>query len=200
MRNRKGLIERKTSETEIRMSINLDGKGIGQLNTGLPFLEHMLQLFCQHGFFDMNLDLNGDLNVDAHHSLEDLGICLGEAVRNALGDKSGIRRYGFYVLPMDEALVRVVLDFSGRGRLLFNLPEHRLKKIGKIEGEVWEEFFAAFAAHAGLTLHIDLLKGKNFHHIIEAVFKALARAMDCAIMPEPRLKGKLPSTKGFIDR
>ncbi len=199
MKKRIGSVHRKTGETDIRVEINLDGEGKSSLHTELPFLNHMLDLFCRHGFFDLKLELKGDIEVDAHHSLEDLGICLGRAIKEALGDKSGIRRYGFYLLPMDEALVRMAIDLSGRGRIFFfQLPVQQIGRIGQIEGEAWWEFFTALAVEGGFTLHIDLLKGENRHHMIEGVFKAFSRALDQAIQIERRLKGNIPSSKGFL--
>ncbi len=191
-------LKRKTTETEISLSINLDGKGDAHIRSGLPFFNHMLTLFSKHGFFDLELDLKGDLEVGAHHCLEDAGICLGRAIKEALGKKAGIKRFGCFVLPMDEALVRVALDLSGRGRLFFDLPDAKLKNIGVIEGESWSEFFRALSYEGGFTLHIDLIKGENTHHIMEAVFKAFARALDQAISQEQRLEGDTPSTKGTL--
>jgi len=198
LRNRIGIVDRKTGETDIQIKINLDGEGKCDIKSELPFLNHMLTLFCKHGFFDLQVDLKGDLEVDTHHSLEDLGICLGRAVKEALGDKSGIKRYGFYLLAMDEALVRVAIDLSGRGRLFYQIPPDRLIKINQIDAEVWKEFFLALSYEAGMTLHIDLLKGENSHHIIEAIFKAFARTLDQAIQEERRLKGHIPSSKGML--
>jgi len=198
LKKRISSIHRKTGETDIRVKINLDGEGKCDIKSELPFLNHMLTLFCKHGFFDLQLELNGDIEIDAHHSLEDLGICLGRAIKEALGDKSGIKRYGFFLLVMDETLVRVVIDLSGRGRLFYQVPPERLIKIKRIDGEVWKEFFLALAYEAGLTLHIDLLKGENTHHIIEAIFKAFARTLDQAIQEEKRLQGNIPSSKGIL--
>ncbi|HKK83367.1 MAG TPA: imidazoleglycerol-phosphate dehydratase HisB [Atribacterota bacterium] len=191
-------MHRKTGETDILVKINLDGEGKCDIKSELPFLNHMLTLFSKHGFFDLQLELAGDIEVDAHHSLEDLGICLGRAIKEALGDKSGIKRYGFYLLVMDETLVRVAIDLSGRGRLSYQVPPERLIKINRIDGEVWKEFFLALAYEAGLTLHIDLLKGENTHHMIEAIFKAFARTLDQAIQEEKRLQGNIPSSKGLL--
>lgn len=198
MRKRTGSVSRKTAETDIKLDINLDGEGKCNIKSDISFLNHMLSLFCKHGFFDLQLKLNGDIEVDAHHSLEDLGICLGKAIKEALGDKSGIKRYGFYVLAMDEALVRIVIDLSGRGRLFYQVPSEKFGRIGQIDGEVWKEFFLSLAYEAGITLHIDLLKGENNHHIIEAIFKGFARALDQAIQAERRLKGGIPSSKGML--
>ena len=198
LKKRIGLINRQTGETNIHVKINLDGQGKCDITSDLPFLDHMLILFCKHGFFDLQVKLKGDLEIDAHHSLEDLGICLGRAIREALGEKSGIRRYGFYLLAMDEALVRIAMDLSGRGRLFFQVPPERLVKINQIDGELWKEFFLALSYEAGMTLHIDLLKGENAHHIIEGIFKAFARTLDQAIQEERRLKGDIPSSKGML--
>ena len=198
LRKRIGKVSRKTGETDIRLTINLDGKGKCSLHSELPFLNHMLTLFCQHGFFDLELDLQGDIEVGAHHSLEDLGICLGRCVKEALGDRSGIRRYGFFLLPMDEALIRVVLDLSGRGRIFFHNLIGKSSRIGQIDGEDWQEFFTAFACEAGCTLHIDVLKEGNMHHMMEGIFKAFARTLDQAIQEEKRLQGNIPSTKGML--
>lgn len=195
---RTGTVSRKTAETDISLNINLDGEGKCNIKSELPFLNHMLVLFCKHGFFDLQLKLNGDIEVDAHHSLEDLGICLGRAIKEALGEKSGIKRYGFYLLVMDEALVRITIDLSGRGRLFYNVPPEKIGRISQIDGEVWKEFFLSLAYEAGITLHIDLLKGENTHHIIEAIFKGFARALDQAIQIERRLKGNIPSSKGML--
>jgi len=183
LKKRIGSVHRKTGETDIRVRINLDGEGKCNIKSELPFLNHMLTLFCKHGFFDLQLGLNGDIEVDAHHSLEDLGI---------------IKRYGFYLLVMDETLVRVAIDLSGRGRLFYQVPPERLSKINSIDGEVWKELFLALAYEAGLTLHIDLLKGENTHHMIEAIFKAFARTLDQAIQEEKRLQGTIPSSKGIL--
>ena len=198
MGKRTGTVSRKTAETDISLNINLDGEGKCNIKSELPFLNHMLVLFCKHGFFDLQLKLNGDIEVDAHHSLEDLGICLGRAIKEALGEKSGIKRYGFYLLVMDEALVRITIDLSGRGRLFYNVPPEKIGRINQIDGEVWKEFFLSLAYEAGITLHIDLLKGENTHHIIEAIFKGFARALDQAIQIERRLKGNIPSSKGML--
>ncbi len=198
MGNRIAVVSRKTAETEIRLRINLDGEGKANIQSNLPFLNHMLILFCRHGFFDLEVELQGDLEVDAHHTLEDLGIGLGRAIKDALGEKAGIQRYGFYILPMDEALVSIALDLSGRGRLFFQVPAEKIGKIGDIEAEVWKEFFLALTSEGAFTLHIDLLKGENRHHIMEAIFKGLARSLAQAISVERRLKGDIPSSKGTL--
>lgn len=198
MGNRIAVVSRKTTETEIRLRINLDGEGKANIQSNLPFLNHMLILFCRHGFFDLEVELQGDLEVDTHHTLEDLGISLGRAIKEALGEKAGLQRYGFYILPMDETLVSIALDLSGRGRLFFQIPAEKIGKIGDIEAEVWKEFFLALTSEGAFTLHIDLLKGENRHHIMEAIFKGLARSLAQAISVERRLKGDIPSSKGTL--
>ncbi len=197
-KERIAIIKRKTTETEIMVKINLDGNGKDKIKSEIPFLNHMLTLFCKHGFFDLEVSLQGDLEIDAHHSLEDLGICLGRAIREALGNKKGIKRYGYFLLPMDESLVRISLDISGRGRLFYRIPKEKINRIGNIDGEVWQEFFLALAYESGITLHIDLLSGENTHHILEAIFKGFARALDQAVREERRLEGGIPSSKGML--
>ena len=198
MKKRISMVDRRTGETDIRVKLNLDGEGKCSLHSELPFLNHMLTLFCRHGFFDLQLECKGDIEVGTHHSLEDLGICIGRAIKEALGDKSAIRRYGFYLLPMDEVLVRTAIDLSGRGRIFFHIPGRKIGRIGQIDGEDWQEFFTALAYAGGFTLHIDLLKGENMHHMIEGIFKAFARTLDQAIEEEKRLKGDIPSSKGLL--
>jgi len=198
LKERTAIIKRKTTETDIIVRINLDGQGQDKITSEIPFLNHMLILFCKHGFFDLEVSLQGDLEIDTHHSMEDLGICLGRAIKEALGDKRGIKRYGYFLLPMDESLVRITIDISGRGRLFYRVPKEKINRIGNIDGEVWQEFFLALAYESGITLHIDLLSGENTHHILEAIFKALARALDQAVREEKRLKGKIPSSKGML--
>lgn len=198
MKKRIAEVSRKTEETDIQVKINLDGEGKSNIKSDLPFLEHMLTLFCMHGFFDLEISMKGDLEVDTHHSMEDLGICLGRAIKEAAGDRAGIKRYGYFLVPMDEALARVVIDFSGRGRLFFKIPGEKINKISTIDGEVWEELFTALAYEGGLTLHIELLAGKNTHHILEAIFKAFAKALDQALGEEKRLNRGIPSTKGIL--
>ena len=197
-KERIAIIKRKTTETDIMVKINLDGNGKDKIKSEIPFLNHMLTLFCKHGFFDLEVSLQGDLEIDAHHSLEDLGICLGRAIREALGNKKGIKRYGYFLLPMDESLVSISLDISGRGRLFYRIPKEKINRIGNIDGEVWQEFFLALAYESGITLHIDLLSGENTHHIIEAIFKGFARALDQAVREERRLEGRVPSSKGML--
>jgi len=197
LKERKGEYKRKTLETEIEVKMNLDGKGISNLQTEIYFLNHMLILFARHGFFDLEIKAKGDLEVDYHHTVEDIGICLGEVIKNALQDKKGIRRYGFTILPMDESLVRVAMDLSGRGQLIYSV-QFKQERVGSFDVSLVEEFFRALSYHAGITLHINLLYGKNSHHIIEAIFKAFSRALDEATREDNRLDN-IPSTKGIID-
>ncbi len=194
---RESRIERKTGETEIKLSLSLDGSGKYSLASGVGFLNHMLALFAKHGSFDLTLSCKGDLEVDCHHSAEDIGICLGEALKEALGDKVGIRRYGDRILPMDEALILVAIDLSGRGYLGYEveLPSAR---VGEFDTELVEEFLSAFSRSAGITLHVRQLAGRNTHHIIEGIFKCLARALRDAVEIDPRNSGALPSTKGVL--
>ena len=197
MKERKGEYKRKTLETEIEVKMNLDGKGISNLQTEIYFLNHMLTLFTRHGFFDLEIKAKGDLEVDYHHTVEDIGICLGEAIKNALQDKKGIKRYGFTILPMDESLVQVALDLSGRGQLVYKV-QFQQERVGSFDVSLVEEFFRALSYHSGMTLHINLLYGKNSHHIIEAIFKAFSRALDEATREDNRLDN-IPSTKGIVD-
>lgn len=197
MCERSASIERNTLETQIRVSVNLDGTGNSQLNTGVPFLEHMLDQVARHGVIDMEIQAKGDLHIDAHHTVEDIGICLGQAIKAALGDKKGIVRYGHAYVPLDEALSRVVIDFSGRPGLEFHANFPR-SSIGAFDTELFYEFFQGFVNHAGVTLHIDNLRGRNAHHIAETVFKAFGRALRMAIAHDPRMAGTLPSTKGSL--
>ena len=190
-------LSRKTNETDITLSLNLDGKGEAVINTGVGFLDHMLTLFAKHGKFDLEVKCKGDTYVDDHHSVEDIGICLGEAFREALSDKKGICRYGSLILPMDEALILAAVDLSGRSYLGFevNLPS---KKVGSFDTELLEEFFLSFVRTAGLNLHIRSFSGSNTHHIIEGSFKAVARAMRAAVKIDPDFKDEIPSTKGVL--
>ena len=197
MKERKGEYKRKTLETEIEVKMNLDGKGISNLQTEIYFLNHMLTLFTRHGFFDLEIKAKGDLEVDYHHTVEDIGICLGEAIKNALQDKKRIKRYGFTILPMDESLVQVTIDLSGRGQLIYR-AQFEQERVGSFEVGLVEEFFRALSYHSGMTLHINLLYGKNSHHIIEAIFKAFSRSLDEATREDNRLDN-IPSTKGIID-
>ena len=194
---RTATISRKTKETEISVTLDLDGRGTHQIESGVPFLDHMLTQISRHGFFDLQVSAKGDLEIDAHHTVEDLGICLGEAFKQALGDKSGVRRYGRGSMPMHEALAAVVLDFSGRPFLVYNVPLPKAQ-VGNFELELVEEFFTAFCNHAGANVHVNLAYGDNLHHIVEAVFKAFARALDEATQLDPRVEGVL-SSKGTLE-
>jgi len=194
---RSALVTRHTLETQISVSINLDGKGEGRLNTGLPFLDHMLDQIVRHGLIDLDVQAQGDLHIDAHHTVEDVGITIGQAFHQALSDKKGIRRYGHAYIPLDEALSRVVIDLSGRPGLEFHVPFTRAR-IGEFDVDLFYEFFQGFVNHAGMTLHIDNLRGRNSHHQAETVFKAFARALRMAIESDPRASGTLPSTKGAL--
>lgn len=195
--SRNAKVERKTNETDIILELDLDGTGKGMIETGIGFLNHMLDNFTRHGFFDLNLVTNGDLHVDAHHTVEDTGIVLGQAIRNALGDKKGIKRYGNAIIPMDETLVLCALDLSGRPYLVFDLPL-TAEKVGYMETELVKEFFYAISYSAGMNLHIKLIHGSNNHHIIEAAFKAFAKALDQAVQYDERIEDVL-STKGTVD-
>ena len=194
---RKTEIKRKTAETDIALKLDLDGSGKSVLSTGCGFLDHMLTLFARHGRFDLEINCKGDVEVDYHHTVEDIGISLGQAFSKALGDKKGITRYGDTVLPMDEALILTAVDISGRGMLLCDL-NIRAKKVGDFDTELCEEFFTAFARNAGVTLHIRQLAGRNSHHIIEGVFKSAARSLKDAVAVDPALKDEIPSTKGVL--
>lgn len=193
---RTGKIFRETKETKIEVEINLDGEGKSEIKTGIGFFDHMLNLFAAHGQFDLHVDCAGDLEVDGHHSVEDIGISLGAAIKNALGDKRGISRYGTFFLPMDESLALVSLDISGRPFLVFDVGE-LAPTVGTFDTELTEEFFRALAFNAGLTLHIKILYGKNSHHKIEAIFKALGHALRIAVTHDEKIKG-VPSTKGLL--
>ncbi|MGK2908038.1 MAG: imidazoleglycerol-phosphate dehydratase HisB [Desulfuromonadales bacterium] len=190
-------IDRSTKETNIKLTLELDGRGEHQIESGVPFFDHMLTQIARHGFFDLHLKAKGDLEIDAHHTVEDVGICLGEAFKKALGDKSGVRRYGRGSMPMHEALAAVVLDFSGRPFLIFNVPLPKAQ-VGNFELELVEEFFTAFCNHAGANVHVNLAYGDNLHHIVEAVFKAFARALDEATQFDSRVEGVL-SSKGTLE-
>ena len=190
-------IKRKTAETDIILSLDIDGTGKNSVDTGCGFLNHMLTLFASHGRFDLTIKCRGDVDVDYHHTVEDIGIALGKAFCNALGDKKGIVRYGDMLLPMDEALILSAIDFSGRGHLEYGL-EIPSTKVGDFDTELCEEFWIAFANNAKCTLHIKQLSGRNSHHIIEGIFKAVARALAIAIEIDPKLDGAIPSTKGVI--
>lgn len=193
---RSASIDRKTSETEITLSISLDGEGKSSVRTGIPFFDHMLTLFSRHGLIDLDVVAKGDIEVDYHHTVEDVGLALGAAFTKALGDKSGIRRYGSAYVPMDEALARVVVDCSGRPYLAYEVPRG-VEAIGLFPFQLVEEFLRAFSVQAGLTLHVSILAGRDAHHMAEAIFKALGRALDVAVSHDDRVKG-IPSTKGVL--
>ena len=190
-------ITRNTNETQISVELNLDGTGSSKLATGLPFLDHMLDQVARHGMLDLEIAARGDLHIDAHHTVEDVGICLGQALAAAIGDKRGIRRYGHAYVPLDEALSRVVIDFSGRPGLHWQVPFKRAW-IGEFDVDLVREFFQGFVNHAQVTLHIDNLRGDNAHHQCETVFKAFGRALRMAAEPDPRAAGTIPSTKGSL--
>lgn len=197
MSARSSVITRKTKETDISLEFSLDGTGKSQIETGIGFFNHMLESFAKHGFFDMKLSVKGDLYVDSHHTVEDTGIVLGQAIKAALGEKQGIKRFGSFMLPMDDALVLCAIDLSGRPYLVYDL-DFTTDKVGYVETELVKEFFYAVAYAAGINLHIKQLSGSNNHHIIEAAFKAFAKALDEAAAYDERIQGVL-STKGYID-
>ncbi|NLK28477.1 MAG: imidazoleglycerol-phosphate dehydratase HisB [Clostridiales bacterium] len=197
MDRRKAVINRTTKETDIHLELTIDGNGNSQIETGIGFFNHMLDSFCRHGFFDMKLSVKGDLYVDSHHTIEDTGIVLGQAIKSALGDKKGITRYGSCILPMDETLVLCAIDLSGRPYLVFD-EEFTVDKVGYMDTEMVKEFFYALTYSSGMNLHIKKLNGSNNHHIIEATFKAFAKALDIACRFDGRVQGVL-STKGSID-
>lgn len=197
MTQRTADISRNTQETDIQVKVNLDGTGKTQLSSGLPFLDHMLDQIGRHGLIDLEIRAKGDLEIDAHHTVEDIGITLGQAVAKAVGDKAGIQRYGHAYVPLDEALSRVVVDFSGRPGLEFHLDFVRAR-IGDFDVDLFHEFFQGFVNHALVTLHIDNLRGQNAHHQIETVFKAFGRALRMALAADPGMQGQIPSTKGSL--
>jgi imidazoleglycerol-phosphate dehydratase len=197
MSERAASVERKTLETQIVVRLNLDGEGRARVQTGIPFLDHMLDQVVRHGLFDLDIEARGDLHVDAHHTVEDAGITLGQAFQRALGDKKGIRRYGHAYVPLDEALSRVVVDFSGRPGLTY-VVDYPRARIGEFDVDLVREFFQGFVNHAQATLHIDNLRGLNAHHICETVFKAFGRALRMATDRDPRMLDILPSTKGSL--
>ncbi len=194
---RSASVERNTLETQISVKLDLDGQGRGRFDTGVPFLEHMLDQVARHGLIDLDISAKGDLHIDAHHTVEDLGITLGQAFARAVGDKKGIRRYGHAYVPLDEALSRVVIDLSGRPGL--EMPvDFRRSMIGEFDVDLFHEFFQGFVNHALVTLHIDCIRGSNAHHIAETIFKAFGRALRMALEEDPRLAGVIPSTKGSL--
>jgi len=197
MSTRAAKADRKTTETQIALSVDLDGSGRANLATGIAFLDHMLDQVARHGMLDLDIQAKGDLQIDAHHTVEDVGITLGQAVARAVGDKTGIRRYGHAYVPLDEALSRVVIDFSGRPGLEYHVKFKRAL-IGEFDVDLVHEFFQGFANHAQVTLHIDNLRGDNAHHQCETMFKAFARALRMALEPDPRAAGTVPSTKGTL--
>ena len=190
-------VHRKTAETDIEVSLDLDGTGKSDLDTGLPFLEHMLEQVARHGLLDIRIRAAGDLQIDAHHTVEDIGITLGQALSQAVGDKKGLRRYGHAYVPLDEALSRVVIDLSGRPGLEYRLEFPRAR-VGELETDLLREFFQGFVNHAAVTLHLDGLFGRNAHHIAETLFKAFGRALRMALEQDPRMTGVIPSTKGSL--
>ena len=197
MAERKAKVKRDTKETSIEVKINLDGKGASNLQIGVPFLEHMLDQVARHGMVDIEIKAKGDLHIDAHHMVEDIGITLGQAVSQALGDKHGIRRYGHAYVPLDESLSRVVIDFSGRPGLEYHVDFPRAR-VGEFDVDLIREFFGGFVNHGMATLHVDNLRGVNVHHIAETLFKAFGRALRAAVEPDSRMEGILPSTKGHL--
>jgi imidazoleglycerol-phosphate dehydratase len=194
---RTATVTRKTAETQIKISVNLDGAGAAKLATGVPFLDHMLDQVARHGLLDLEVDAKGDLHIDAHHTVEDVGIAFGQAVAKAVGDKKGIRRFGHAYVPLDEALSRVVIDFSGRPGLEFHVPFVRAW-IGEFDVDLVHEFFQGFVNHAQVTLHVENLRGGNAHHQAETAFKAFARALRMAVELDPRAGASVPSTKGTL--
>ncbi len=197
MVERKATVKRNTLETQIEISINLDGSGTGCFETGVPFLDHMLDQIARHGVIDIDVKAKGDLQIDAHHTVEDIGITLGQAMSQALADKKGIRRYGHAYVPLDEALSRVVMDFSGRPGLEYHVDYPRAR-IGDFDVDLLREFFQGFVNHAQVSLHIDSLRGRNAHHVAETIFKAFGRALRVALELDPRMQGVIPSTKGAL--
>ena len=193
---RKADLQRKTTETDIRLNLNLDGAGVYNITTGVPFLNHMLELFTRHGFFDLTIQATGDIAIDDHHTVEDVGLALGQAFREALGDKKGIRRFGEATVPLDEALVSCIVDISGRPFLAYNLKIQQ-ERVGSFAVELIHDFYLAFTNQLGVNLHFNMTQGRNPHHIIEASFKAFARAMSSAVQFDPRVRGVL-STKGTL--
>lgn len=197
MNDRQARIERNTKETRITVAVNLDGSGLGRFATGLPFLDHMLDQVCRHGLVDLAIEADGDLEIDAHHTVEDIGITVGQALAAAWGDKRGLRRYGHAYVPLDEALSRVVVDLSGRPGIEYHVEFPRAR-VGDFDVDLFFEFFQGLVNHAQITLHIDTLRGRNAHHIVETVFKAFGRALRMAVEHDPRQGDAMPSTKGSL--
>ena len=197
MAERKATVTRDTLETQITVTVNLDGSGATNFDTGIPFLEHMLDQIARHGLIDLDIKAQGDIQIDDHHTVEDIGITIGQAVAQAVGDKKGIVRYGHAYVPLDEALSRVVVDFSGRPGLVFNVPFTR-GRVGDFDVDLFHEFFQGFINHANVTLHVDNLCGDNTHHQAETIFKAFGRALRIALTADPRMSGVMPSTKGVL--
>ncbi|RMD68304.1 MAG: imidazoleglycerol-phosphate dehydratase HisB [Gammaproteobacteria bacterium] len=197
MAQRRARLKRTTQETQVEVALDLDGQGESRIESGVPFLDHMLDQVARHGLFDLTLRARGDLHIDAHHTVEDIGITLGQAFAKAIGDKRGIRRYGHAYVPLDEALSRVVVDISGRPGLEYHMDFPR-PLIGTFDVDLFREFFQGFVNHAQVTLHIDALRGRNAHHIAETAFKAFGRALRMAVEPDPRLGDRIPSTKGSL--
>ncbi|MFT5483465.1 MAG: imidazoleglycerol-phosphate dehydratase [Halieaceae bacterium] len=197
MADRTATLTRNTLETQITVSVNLDGTGHAQFDTGVPFLEHMMDQIARHGMIDINVKATGDIQIDDHHTVEDIGITLGQAIHMAVGDKKGIQRYGHAYVPLDEALSRVVVDFSGRPGMEFHVPFTR-SQVGGFDVDLFIEFFQGFVNHAEMTLHIDNLRGNNTHHQAETIFKAFGRAVRMALTRDPRMEGITPSTKGVL--
>ncbi len=197
MKARRATIHRQTTETDIRASLNIDGRGRYQVSTGIRFLDHMLELFARHGGFDLNIEAHGDLDVDQHHTVEDLGLVLGQTLREALGDKKGINRAGYFIMPMDETLALAAIDLSGRPYLVLHAPI-KTRTVGDLQTELLEDFFQAFATAAAANVHLKVAYGRSSHHAVEALFKAFARALRYACSRDSRLKRQLPSTKGML--
>ena len=197
MAARRASVARNTLETQVEVELDLDGSGRSELATGLPFFEHMLDQVARHGLLDLRISAHGDLHIDGHHTVEDIGITLGQAFAQAVGDKKGIRRYGHAYVPLDEALSRVVIDLSGRPGLEFHAEFHRAR-MGDLESDLVREFFQGFVNHAQVTLHVDCLRGRNDHHVAETLFKAFGRALRMALSPDERMAGQMPSTKGTL--
>ncbi len=195
--NRSARIDRKTKETDIELNLNMDGKGLAEIETGIPFIDHMLSLMAAHGFIDIQLSSKGDTEVDYHHTVEDLGICMGMAILKALGDKKGIRRYGQSTVPMDESLASVVIDISNRPFLAYRVSISE-SKTGSFDVALLKDFFRSLVNYSGITMHVDLLSGNDPHHVAEAIFKAFGRALDMATRIEKRLEGGILSTKGIL--